>query len=106
LSKSERAKGAGGEREVAAIFRHYGFDCDRVPNSGGLRLKGDLYGTIPAHVEVKRQEVARPWLWWLQASSEAPEGVAPVVAFRRNGSSWLAIVALDHLAELMQKAGQ
>ena len=43
---------------MEAIFRAHGFDCDRVPNSGGLRLKGDLYGTLPVHVEVKRQERA------------------------------------------------
>ena len=44
MGKPSRDKGARGEREVAAIFRAAGFDCNRVPNSGGLRLKGDLYG--------------------------------------------------------------
>jgi len=104
MSRRERAKGIAGEREVAAIFRDRGFDCDRVPNSGGLRLKGDLLGDVPAHLEVKRQETARPWLWYEQARSEAPPGVVPVVAFRRSRSPWLAIVDLEHLADLMAGA--
>lgn len=104
MSRRERRKGADGEREVAAIFRRAGFDCDRVPNSGGLRIAGDLYGELPAHVEVKRQETARPWQWFEQASSEAPAGVAPVVAFRRNGSQWLAIVELETLVDLFAGA--
>ncbi len=100
MSRSEREKGARGEREVAAIFRAHGFDCSRTPNSGGLQVKGDLHG-LPVHVEVKRQEVARPWSWWAQADSEAPPGVLPVVAFRRNASPWLAIVRADDLAALL-----
>jgi Holliday junction resolvase len=101
VSRRERDKGATGEREVAAIFRAHGFDCDRVPNSGGLRLKGDLYGVLPVHVEVKRQERAQVWQWWEQAVSEAPEGVRPVLAFRRSRSEWLAVVRLDDLVGLL-----
>jgi|SRR4051794_11180923 Holliday junction resolvase len=102
MSRSERDKGAAGEREVAAIFRAHGFDCDRVPNSGGLRLKGDLYGVLPVHVEVKRQERLQLWQWWEQAVSEAPEDVSPVLAFRRNRSEWLAVVRLDDLIGLLE----
>ena len=58
-SLGRRDKGAAGEREVAAIFQAAGFDCNRVPNSGGLRIKGDLYGNVPAHVESKWQAVLR-----------------------------------------------
>jgi Holliday junction resolvase len=105
VSKTERNKGARGEGEVARIFQAAGFDAERVPNSGGLRIKGDLYGDLPAHVEVKRQETARPWLWWAQAAAEAPDGVLPLVAFRRNGSKWLAIVELEPLVALLASAG-
>lgn len=104
MANRERRKGVAGELEVAAIMRAAGFDCDRVPNSGGLRIKGDLLGTVPAHIEVKRQETARPWQWWDQASGDAPAGVTPVVAFRRSRSPWLAIVPLEHLAALMAAA--
>lgn len=102
MSRSERDKGSRGELEVAAIFRAAGFDCDRTPNSGGLRIAGDLHGELGVHVEVKRQETARPWLWWEQASSEAPDGVPAVVAMRRNRSPWLGLVELEHLVELLE----
>lgn len=101
MSRSEREKGARGEREVAAIFRAHGFDCERTPNSGGLRVKGDLAGNVPAHVEVKRQETARPWAWFAQAQAEATPANMPIVAFRRNDSPWLAIVKLEDLIDLI-----
>jgi Holliday junction resolvase len=104
VSNSERRKGANGEREVAAIFRAAGFDCDRTPNSGGLRVRGDLAGTVPAHVEVKRQEALRLPLWLRQAESEAPPGVTPVVAFRQSHGVWYAALPLEHLAALMAAA--
>lgn len=104
MGRPSRDKGIRGEREVADVFRRHGFDCDRTPNSGGLRILGDLLGTVPAHLEVKRQETARPWPWFAQASSEAPAGVMPVVAFRRSHSPWLAIITLEELAQLMAAA--
>jgi predicted deacylase len=104
MGRSERAKGARGENEVAAIFRARGFLCERVPASGGFRLKGDVYGNVPFHVEVKRCEVARPWSWMLKAETEAQDGNTPVVAFRRNNGPWYAMIPLDALAELADKA--
>ena len=105
MSRSERDKGARGELEVAAIFRAYGFDCDRTPNSGGLRIKGDLIGSVPVHVEVKRQETARVWAWWEQASEESGPR-RPVVAFRRSRSPWLAVVELEQLVQLLADAAK
>jgi hypothetical protein len=105
VSRAERDKGSRGEREVAAIFRAAGFDLDRTPNSGGLRILGDLYGaSLPFHVEVKRQEIARPWAWWEQATTEAPADTLPVVAFRRARSPWLAITDLVQLARLLRES--
>lgn len=101
MSRTERRKGAEGELEVAKLARARGFDCDRTPNSGGLRFRGDLYGDVPAHLEVKRQETARPWLWFEQASSEAAEGELAVVAMRRNRSPWLALLELEALLDLL-----
>lgn len=101
--RRSRSKGAAGEREVAAIFRAHGFDCDRVPNSGGLRIRGDLYGTLPAHVEVKRQERLQLWQWLEQASSECGEAT-PVVAFRRSRGGWYACLPLEALVKLYAEA--
>lgn len=111
MSRAERDKGARGEREVAAIFRKHGFDCDRTPNSGGLRIRGDLYGNVPLHVEVKRQETLRLPLWLRQAEIDAGAAFGryapaevPVVTFRQNGGKWYATLPLDDLARLLKDA--
>lgn len=106
MSRAERDKGARGEREVAALFRAQGFDCDRTPNSGGLRVKGDLAGTVPAHIEVKRQEVIRLPTWIRQAEQDAPPDATPVVAFRQSLGTWYACLPLADLAALMRRAAK
>ena len=104
MGRMQRTKGNRAELEVAAIFRAAGFDCDRVPNSGGLRIKGDLHGDIPVHVEVKRAERLKLPEWLAQARDEAPEGVTPVLAFRRSHEPWYACVPLEALVALLSVA--
>jgi Holliday junction resolvase len=101
VSGRERRKGTAGELEVAHVFERAGFDCARTPNSGALRLRGDLYGDAPLHVEVKRQETARPWLWAEQASTDAGDGERWLVAMRRSRSPWLALLPLDDVVRLL-----
>ena len=85
---------ARGEREVAAIFRAAGFDCERVPNSGGLRLKGDLYGDLPLHVECKRRATwSIPYASVRQAQLEA-DGRPFMLAFRADGGQWWSVMPL------------
>ena len=102
MSGRERRKGAAGELEVARIFQAAGFDCDRTPNSGGLRIRGDLHGELPVHVEVKRQETARPWLWAAQARAEHAAGRGWIVAMRRSHDEWLAMLPLVDLVRLLK----
>lgn len=68
MAKASRRKGKDAEREVARIFRHYGYEkAAPTPGSGGLRpygagdlspFPGDLFGCEPFLVEVKRDERA------------------------------------------------
>jgi Holliday junction resolvase len=102
MSRSERTKGRTGELEVARIFQAAGFDCDRTPNSGGLRIRGDLHGTLPIHVEVKRQETARPWLWAQQSRTDAGAGSRWLVAMRRSRDEWLALLPLVDVVRLLR----
>jgi Holliday junction resolvase len=102
VSNSERRKGAEGEREVAAILRAYGLTAERVPNSGGLTMKGDLTGVLGYHFEVKRQETLRLPLWMRQAEAEAGLDV-PVVAYRQSHGRWYAALPLGALAELIER---
>ena len=104
MPRAERDKGARGEREVADLFRER-FACERVPNSGGLFIPGDL--TVigeqrpSIHVEVKRQERLRLPEWLAQARDEAPAGSIPVVCFRQNREEWFACLPLRQLIELL-----
>lgn len=98
---ASRRKGIAGEREVVELFRAAGFDCDRVPNSGGLRFKGDLYGNLPVHVEVKRYENWRMQEWIRQAEADAGERT-PIVAARQSRGRWYATLPLDALLELLR----
>jgi Holliday junction resolvase len=103
VSGRERRKGVTGELEVRDVFRAAGFDCDRTPNSGGLRIRGDLIGTVPVHIEVKRQERLQLWEWIAQAEQDAAGAVA-VVAFRRSRSAWRADLDLARFAALLAAA--
>lgn len=101
MSRSERDKGVRGEREVLDCFERHGIEIR------GLEATGDhlaFAGGRAIHVETKRQETARPWAWWDQASSEAPKGTTPVVAFRRSRSPWLAIVDLEWLVAMLAQS--
>lgn len=102
MSGRERRKGTSGELEVAKVFARFGFTAGRTPNSGGLHVAGDLHGDLPVHVEVKRQEVARPWLWADQAATDAGVGERWLVAMRRSRSPWLALMPLDDVARLLE----
>lgn len=111
MGRAEREKGARGELEVAKIFRAAGFDADRVPNSGGLKVKGDLKANDDSldglHLEVKRQETLALPKWLRQAHEEAGEGQTPVVVFRQSKQpgkvgEWHATLPLDGLITLLQ----
>lgn len=102
MSRSERRKGVDGEAEVRRAFQARGFTVRGLEGGGDHLAVG--HG-CRFHVESKRQETARPWLWFEQASSEAPAGSTPLVAFRRSRSPWLAIIPLEALLELLEQRG-
>lgn len=101
--RRSRNKGTAGEQEVARILREAGIEVDRVPNSGGLKVKGDLTGLEGFHVEVKRKERLDLWKCLEQARTEAPEGDTPLLVFRRNRSEWQACLPLADLIELLRE---
>jgi hypothetical protein len=105
MSRSQRDKGLRGEREVAAIYEAHGLTVRGLEGGGDHLVVCVEDSDVRLHSEVKRQETARPWAWWEQATAEAPAGSIPVVAFRRNRSPWLVIVSLDTLAKLLSLVG-
>lgn len=108
MGRAEREKGARYELEVAKEFRAAGFDVDRVPNSGGLKVKGDIKANDTSldgfHLECKRQETLALPKWLRQAHEEAPDGSTPVVIFRQSsrGSKLGVSHACLPLADLIE----
>ena len=101
MSKRERRKGQDGEQEVSRAYRQLGFTVRGLEGLGDHSIVLDPETGVRIHSEVKRQETARPWAWWEQASTEAPPGTIPVVHFRRNRSPWLAMLGMDALIGLL-----
>ena len=108
MGKASRDKGSRGERELAAIYREHGFeDVERVPNSGGLWLPGDLSGLEGIHIEAKRQETLALPKWIAQSEADCPEGWVPTVQFRRSRGRvpdrwWCCLPVTDFLALLKE----
>lgn len=102
MARMSRDKGARGEREVARLFAEHGFAVRRVPNSGGLMLKGDLMGDCPLHVEVKFQERLNIHAACRQAQQDAPPGSAWAVFHRRSRERWYATLPAIDLLGLLE----
>ena len=103
MSRTERAKGANGEREIIHLLRAHGWpDAERTSNGNPQAGRGDIRnGPAGVHLEVRRHERIAIWACAAQAAEEAAEGCIPIVAFRRNRSSWLACLPLDELLALL-----
>ena len=99
MANASRQKGLAGEREVRSIFEAQGFEVRGLEGTGDYLMLGP--DSLTLHMECKRQETARPWLWIAQAEADAPRGTVPVVAFRRNYSKWYAMLSADLLAYLL-----
>lgn len=98
--KASQRKGAGGERELAAVLREYGYEIKR----GGSMSFGevpDLVGLPGVHIEVKRCEQVRLSEWMQQAERDSQhfkDGL-PAVFHRRSREGWRVTM---NLADFMR----
>lgn len=107
--RRSRDKGARGEREVVDVFRSVGLDAHRAApmQAGGVAGYPDVVVEgHPIHVEVKRTETLALPAWTRQAEADARPGEVPVVAYRRSGEAWRAVVPLDYFAALLAAADE
>jgi Holliday junction resolvase len=94
--KSARNKGAAAERELAAMLSdQLGIVVKR--KLGQARDGGDDIQIGQFRIEVKRRErlAIEQWCKQVEAAS-GPENV-PIVAFRRSGEPWRAVVPMSWL---------
>lgn len=93
--KNSRAKGAVGERELAAeLKRLFGTATRRGQQYNGLEGE-DVVGLEGIHVESKRVEKLNIYEAVEQAVTDAKSIKVPAVFHRRNHKPWLVTIRLD-----------
>lgn len=100
--RRSRNKGKVGERELAVVLRSHGYrNARRGQQRSGLDQADVVDGPPGWHLECKRVESLNVHRAFAQATTDAPPGAVPMVATRKNGSEWLAVVELDVLLALI-----
>ena len=102
MGKMSRDKGKRGEREVASLFRQYGFDAHRGQQYHGGPDSPDVVGVPGLHIEVKRTERLNLYDALAQAKRDAGEDL-PVVIHRKNDSPWVAIMDFDDWMKIFRE---
>jgi Holliday junction resolvase len=99
---NSRQKGAQGEREFAEVLRTYGYKARRGQQFAGGGDSPDVVSNVPdVHFEVKRVQAGQVYKWLEQAVRDA-HGKVPIVAHRRNGQDWIAVLRMDDLLKFIQ----
>lgn len=99
---NSRRKGAKGELEFIKQHLHP-FWPDACRNLDQFKDdKRDCLNVAGVHWQIKRTERLDLWAAIGQANSEAAATDLPVVAFRRNHSSWYCIVEASEMVALLR----
>lgn len=102
MGKSQRTKGAAGEREVCAILRDtLGVDAHR--NLSQTRDGGTDIAVGQFRIECKRRaRIGNVYEWLAQSQAACLEpGLTPVVAARADGKKWVAILDFNDFCRLV-----
>lgn len=100
---NSRAKGAGGERELAKKLREYGYDCRRGQQFSGANGDADVVGLPGIHIECKRVERLNLEDAMAQSRRDAREGEIPVVMHRKTRSPWMVTMTLEEWMEIYRE---
>ncbi len=105
MGKFSKDKGSRGERELAKVFREYGFNNARRTQQfcGRGGESADVIGLPNIHVESKRTERLNLYDAIAQAKNDAKEGNLPAVFHRRNNCEWLVIMPIDSWMEIYRE---
>lgn len=101
MGKSQRTKGAAGEREVCKIIRDaLGVDAHR--NLSQTRDGGTDIALGPFRLECKRRaRIAGIYDWMTQSEAACTEpGQIPVVLARADGKGWIAMLNIEDFCRL------
>ena len=101
MGKSQRTKGAAGEREVCHLIQDtLGFDAKR--NLSQTREGGCDIAVGPFHIEVKRRaKIGGIYDWMEQAEASCMSGEHPMVFCRADGKKWLVVMTAEEALRLL-----
>ena len=102
MGKSERNKGAAGEREVVHILEAYGIKARR---GQVFFCEPDIVTDLPIHLEIKRQETTKIHEWMRQSCDQC-RGKYPTVIHRRSREQWLITMKFEDFLYLMTRNKQ
>lgn len=94
-------KGKAGERELASVLREAGWSGARRGQQRSGLDQSDVIGLPGWRVECKRVERLNVFEAFAQAQRDAGGDEEPMVAARRNGGAWLAVVRLDTMLAIL-----
>ena len=103
---NSRAKGKVGELEVVDFLKERGIPARRGQQYEGSSDSPDVIAggcMAGIHVEVKRVQAGNLYNWLDQACRDADMAKTPIVAHRRNGKRWVAILDLRDFVNLMEE---
>lgn len=94
MSKSQRTKGAGGERELCALLNDQ-FGTAVTRKLGQARDSGNDIDLFPFRIECKRRKrIANLYDWMTQVKKDSPLARYPIVMLRGDGRGWLVVMEL------------
>ena len=99
MGKSQRNKGAGGEREVVHLLNEHGIIARR---GQCFNHEPDVVADFPLHLEVKRQETTKVHEWFKQAVEQCRPGKIPAVVHRRSRDQWLITMRFEDFLRYVQ----
>lgn len=102
---NSKQKGARFERQLASMFRDYGYEARRTAQyCGNTGDASDVVGLPHIHIEAKHQETMRLYDWMDQAKRDSTgTGNMPVVFHKKNNADVLVTMQFDDWMRLYKE---
>lgn len=104
---NSRNKGKCGELELVNFLKERGIDARRGQQYEGSSDSPDVIASgclKDVHLEVKRVQAGNLYNWLKQACTDCDLAKMPIVAHRRNGERWIAVMDMRDFVNIMEAA--
>lgn len=105
MAVNSKQKGARFERQLASLFREYGYDARRTAQyCGNTGDASDVVGLPGLHIEAKHQNQMRLYEWMSQAKRDSEgTGRLPAVFHKKDYAEILVTMTLDDFMNLYRE---